>query len=205
MYWLWNTKCEHIKWYNSCKCFERNRVILIIKNWRIRTYPIVFVIVMQWGITTSVYQFSKGRLTIYHYTRRLQLVFGFFCISMQYVAKIYSTSRFWVDTINGNILEIHYSYVWIISNVDKKDNRSNTLILHNFNNGLSTESICKITVNLAYELHSRHGQKPTPPNVTFVYVCMCTYHPHFNTKRAKLSVSRVMKKEIHFVKTCCCL
>lgn len=93
--------------------------ILIIKSWRIHTYPIVFVIVMQWGITTSVYQFSKGRLTIYHYTRRLQL-WGFFCISMQYVAMIYSTSRFWVNTINVNILEIHYSYVWIISNVDKR-------------------------------------------------------------------------------------
>lgn len=179
--------------------FWKTRVILIIKSWRIHTYPIVFVIVMQWGITTSVYQFSKGRLTIYHYTRRLQL-WGFFCISMQYVAMIYSTSRFWVNTINVNILEIHYSYVWIISNVDK---RTTVQICWYFI--ILTMVYLLRAVNLAYELHSRHGQKPTPPNVTFVYVCMCTYHPHFNTKRAKLSVSRVMKKEIHFVKTCWCL
>lgn len=151
--------------------FWKTRFILIIKSWRIHTYPMVFVIVMQWGITTSAYQFSKGRLTIYHYTRRLQL--WFFCISMQYIAMIYSTSRFWVNTINVNILEMHYSYVWIISNVDKKDNRSNTLILHNFNNGLSTESICKITVNLPYELHSRLVKNPRRQmSHLFMFVCV---------------------------------
>lgn len=68
---------------------------------------------------------------------------------------IYSILRFWVNIINVNILEMYYSYVWIILNVDKKDNCLNMLIFYNFNNGLFIESICKIIVNLVYELYLR--------------------------------------------------
>lgn len=68
---------------------------------------------------------------------------------------IYSILRFWVNIINVNILEMYYSYVWIILNVDKKDNCLNMLIFYNFNNGLFIKSICKIIVNLVYELYLR--------------------------------------------------
>lgn len=63
----------------------------------------------------------------------------------------------------------------------KEDSRSNTLILHNFNSDLSIDSICEITVNLAYGLDSSHGQKPTQPNVTpvnFLYVYLSSSFRH---------------------------
>lgn len=63
----------------------------------------------------------------------------------------------------------------------KEDSRSNTLILHNFNSDLSIDSICEITVNIAYGLHSSHGQKPTQPNVTplnILYVYLSSSFRH---------------------------
>lgn len=77
----------------------------------------------------------------------------------------------------------------------KEDSRSNTLILHNFNSDLSIDSICEITVNLAYDCTPVMVRNPRSQMLHLLIFCMCTYHPHSDTKK-RFSVSRVMKNEI---------
>lgn len=52
-------------------------LLIIIKQWGLNshTYPKGFTIVLTWNLPTSVYQFSKGRLLIYHCPRILQLFY----------------------------------------------------------------------------------------------------------------------------------